>query len=264
MRNIIRGMRGGLPKITEKDVRALTDNIRKAVRNTGYNGVVLGLSGGIDSAVVAKLCADAIGAENVLCVFMPSRVTTADDYRITAALCTEWGTEYRILDVQPAVDSLSAILATSTDTPLDRGNIAARCRMIVLFNLAKKNGRVVMGATNESEFQMGYFTKFGDGAYDISPLSGLYKTHVRQIAKMIGIPQEIIEKPPSAGLWAGQTDEEEMGISYNDLDPVLYGISRGHKDDAISEMTGVPMDKVMSIRERVERSEHKRGSPICP
>jgi len=259
---MISPMESGLPVITEQDVTKLIEKIRKAVADTGCSGVVLGLSGGIDSAVVAKLCADAIGAENVLCVFMPSRVTPADDYRVTSDLCADWGMEYRILDVQPAVDSLSAILATSTDTPLDRGNIAARCRMIVLFNLAKKGNRVVMGATNESEFRIGYFTKFGDGAYDISPLSGLYKTHVRQMAKILDIPDEVIRKPPTAGLWAGQTDEDELGITYDDLDPVLYMMSSGSDDPYISKMTGVPEDKVASIREKVKRSEHKRQPPV--
>ena len=147
---------------------------------------------------------------------------------------------------------------------MDRGNIAARCRMVVLFNLAKKNNKVVMGATNESEFRMGYFTKFGDGAYDISPMSGLYKTHVRQIARILGIPDEIIKRPPTAGLWAGQTDEGEMGITYDDLDPVLYRMSKGASDEEISARTGVPTEKVASVREKVAKSEHKRIPPICP
>jgi len=253
-----------IPKITENDIATLTEGIRNAVGGTGCNGVVLGLSGGIDSAVVAKLCVNAIGSKNVMCVFMPSRATPAEDYRITKELCAKWGTEYRILDVQPAVDSLSAILTATTNTPLDKGNIVARCRMIVLYNLAKKYNRVVMGASNESEILIGYFTKFGDGACDISPLSGLYKTHIRQIAKMIGIPEKIIKKKPSAGLWEGQTDEEELGITYDDLDPVLYMIVNGNSDNEITDATGVPADKVSSIRSKVRNSEHKRNPPIRP
>ena len=257
-------MADGLPKVTEKDVEELIGFIRDAIRSTGCNGVVMGLSGGIDSAVVAKLCVDAIGADNVLCVFMPSRATAADDYRITSDLCAEWGIEYRILDVQPAVDSLSAILATSTDTPLDRGNIAARCRMIVLYNLAKKYGRVVLGTSNESEIMMGYFTKFGDGACDITPLSGMYKTHVRQIAGILGIPEEIIKRPPTAGLWVGQTDEEDMGISYDALDVILYSMELERSDAEISKATGVPVEKISDIRNTIEKSEHKRMPPIHP
>ena len=257
-------MADGLPKVTEKDVEELIGFIRDAIKATGCGGVVMGLSGGIDSAVVAKLCVEAIGADNVLCVFMPSRVTAADDYRITSDLCAEWGIEYRILDVQPAVDSLSAILTTSTDTPLDRGNIAARCRMIVLYNLAKKYGRVVLGTSNESEIMMGYFTKFGDGACDITPLSGMYKTHVRQIAGILGIPEEIIKRPPTAGLWVGQTDEDDMGISYDALDVILYSMELERSDTEIAKATGVPVEKISDIRNTIEKSEHKRMPPIHP
>jgi NAD+ synthase len=253
-----------IPKITESDVTSLVDGIRDAVGRTGCSGVVLGLSGGIDSAVVAKLCVNALGPKKVMCVFMPSRATPAEDYRITKELCTKWDMEYRILDVQPAVDSLSAILTATTNTPLDRGNIVARCRMIVLYNLAKKYGRVVMGASNESEILIGYFTKFGDGACDISPLSGFYKTQIRQIAKIIGVPEKVIKKKPSAGLWEGQTDEEDIGITYDEMDPVLYMIVHGHSDAEISGGTGVPRDTVSSLRERVARNEHKRLPPIRP
>ncbi|MCL2143429.1 MAG: NAD+ synthase [Methanomassiliicoccaceae archaeon] len=253
-----------LPKITDSDVVSLTERIRNAVGGTGCGGVVIGLSGGIDSAVVAKLCADAIGPENVLCVFMPSRATPAGDYRITKELCDEWGVEYRILDVQPAVDSLTAILTATTDTRLDRGNIVARCRMIVLYNLARKHDRVVMGASNESEIMIGYFTKFGDGACDISPLSGIYKTQVRQMAKLIGIPEEIIKRRPSAGLWEGQTDEEDIGITYDALDPVLYAIASGHSDAEIHNATNVSEDMIAAIRSRVVANEHKRRLPVRP
>jgi len=253
-----------IPKITEREVESLTDGIRNAVEGTGCSGVVIGLSGGIDSAVVAKLCVNAIGPKNVMCVFMPSRATPAEDYRITKELCSKWGMEYRILDVQPAVDSLSAILTATTNTPLDRGNIVARCRMIVLYNLAKKYGRIVMGASNESEILIGYFTKFGDGACDISPLSGLYKTHVRQIAKIVGVPEKVIKKKPSAGLWEGQTDEEDLGITYDVLDPLLYMIVHGNSDAEISDATGVSSEMISSIRERVAKNGHKRLPPIRP
>jgi len=253
-----------IPKITEGDVSMLTDGIRNAVEGTGCKGIVLGLSGGIDSAVVAKLCVNALGPKNVMCVFMPSRATPAEDYKVTKELCTKWGTEYRILDVQPAVDSLSAILTATTNTPLDRGNIVARCRMIVLYNLAKKYNRLVMGASNESEILIGYFTKFGDGACDISPLSGLYKTQIRQIAKIIGIPEKIIKKKPSAGLWEGQTDEEEIGITYDLLDPILYMIVNGRSDKEICDAVGASAETVMTIRSKVKNSEHKRNPPIRP
>jgi NAD+ synthase len=152
----------------------------------------------------------------------------------------------------------------TTNTPLDRGNIIARCRMIVLYNLAKKYGRLVMGTSNESETAIGYFTKFGDGACDISPFSGIYKTQVRQIAKMIDIPENIIKRQPSAGLWEGQTDEGEIGMSYDVLDPVLYLMKLGRSDVEISETVSVPASVAASVREKVRVSEHKRNLPIRP
>jgi NAD+ synthase len=195
---------------------------------------------------------------------MPSRVTPVEDYRITTDLCKRWGTEHKILDVQPAVESLTSILMATTNTPLDRGNIIARCRMIVLFNLAKKYGRLVMGTSNESETAIGYFTKFGDGACDISPLSGIYKTQIRQIAQIIGIPENIIKRQPSAGLWEGQTDEGEIGMSYDVLDPVLYLMKQGRSDKEISDAVGVTVALAASVRDKVKGSEHKRQLPIRP
>ena len=153
-----------IPQITKEDVQDLVGFIRDTVNTIGCKGVVVGLSGGIDSATVTKLCVDALGPEKVLNVFMPSRVTPAEDYKTTSDLSSEWGTEYKVVDIQPAVDSLMAVLLSGKETPLERGNISARCRMIVLYNLAKKRDYIVMGTSNQSEIMMGYFTKFGDGA----------------------------------------------------------------------------------------------------
>jgi NAD+ synthase len=253
-----------IPNITSEDVNELKGFIRKAVSDAKAKGVVIGLSGGIDSAVVTKLCADALGPENVLNVFMPSRVTPAEDYKTTAELSSLWGTEYRVVDVQPAVDALAAVLLSDADTPLERGNISARCRMIVLYNLAKKRQYLVMGTSNQSEIMMGYFTKFGDGACDVTPLANMYKTEVRQIAALIGVPQDIISKPPSAGLWEGQTDESEMGIKYEDLDAILYDMEQDRTDSQISSDTGLPKDLVADIRRQVALMEHKRLPPVRP
>ena len=253
-----------IPNITSEDVQGLLGFIRKTIKDIGCDGVVIGISGGIDSAVVTKLCADAIGADKVLNVFMPSRVTPAEDYKTTAELCAMFGTEYKVIDIQPAVDALAAVLLSGKETPLERGNISARCRMIVLYNLAKKRNSVVMGTSNQSELMMGYFTKFGDGACDVTPLANMYKTEVRQIAAMIGIPEAIIAKPPSAGLWEGQTDESEMGIKYADLDRILYSMEQDRTDAQIESDTGIPRDVVAGIRAQVDSMEHKRLPPIRP
>ncbi len=253
-----------IPSITSDDVNELKSFIKSTVTKAGAKGVVIGLSGGIDSAVVTKLCADALGPENVLNVFMPSRVTPPEDYKVTSELSTLWGTEFRVVDVQPAVDALAAVLLSDAETPLERGNISARCRMIVLYNLAKKRQYLVVGTSNQSEIMMGYFTKFGDGACDMTPLANLYKTEVRQMAALIGVPQPIIDKPPSAGLWEGQTDESDMGIKYEDLDKILYGMEQDRTDSQIAADTGLPKETISDIRRQVQSMEHKRLPAIRP
>jgi NAD+ synthase len=150
------------------------------------------------------------------------------------------------------------------EAPLERGNIAARCRMIVLYNLAKKRNYIVAGTSNKSEMMTGYFTKFGDGACDLTPLANLYKTEVRQIASLIGVPQEIIDKPPSAGFWEGQTDESEMGISYGELDVILRDLEAGLDDNSIARDAKLTVDEVVRMRELVASMEHKRHLPLRP
>jgi len=253
-----------IPNITAEDVNELKKFIKDAVAKAKAKGVVIGLSGGIDSAVVTKLCADALGPEKVLNVFMPSRVTPVEDYKVTKELSEAWGTEYRVVNVQPAVDALVAVLLSDAETPLERGNISARCRMIVLYNMAKKRQYLVMGTSNQSEIMMGYFTKFGDGACDVTPLANMYKTEVRQIAALIGVPEDIIAKPPSAGLWEGQTDEKEMGIRYEDLDSILYEMEQDKSDSQISADTGLSKEQVSDIRRQVESMEHKRLPAVRP
>ncbi len=253
-----------IPQITKEDVQDLVGFIRDTVNTIGCKGVVVGLSGGIDSATVTKLCVDALGPEKVLNVFMPSRVTPAEDYKTTSDLSSEWGTEYKVVDIQPAVDSLMAVLLSGKETPLERGNISARCRMIVLYNLAKKRDYIVMGTSNQSEIMMGYFTKFGDGACDVTPIANLYKTEVRQLARLIGVPEQIIAKPPSAGLWEGQTDESEMGIRYEDLDGILYDLEQNRSDAQIAQDTGLPVEEIARIRAQVRSMEHKRLPAIRP
>ena len=253
-----------IPSITSDDVNELKSFIKSTVAKAGAKGVVIGLSGGIDSAVATKLCADALGPENVLNVFMPSRGTPPEDYKVTSELSSQWGTEFRVVDVQPAVDALAAVLLSDAETPLERGNISARCRMIVLYNLAKKRQYLVVGTSNQSEIMMGYFTKFGDGACDMTPLANLYKTEVRQIAALIGVPQPIIDRPPSAGLWEGQTDESDMGIKYEDLDKILYGMEQDRTDSQIAADTGLPKETISDIRRQVQSMEHKRLPAIRP
>lgn len=204
-----------------------------------------------------------MGHKNVLDIFMPSNINNNEDHKTTIDLCEQCGTGYKVINIKPVVDTFVSSILHDRNTPLEYGNISARCRMIVLYNIAKKLNYVVMGTSNKSELMMGYFTKFGDGACDIAPLADLYKSEVIQIAKYIGIPNNIISKPPSAGLWDGQTDESDMGIAYSDLDIVLYGLEHNKSSHQIAFDTGLPIDKVISICNRVKLMSHKRFPPIC-
>lgn len=250
--------------VTREDIDNIIDFIKDVVKDTGCKGLVVGASGGVDSAVTTKLCADAIGAENVLNIFMPSAVTPPEDYIQTRDLSRMWGTEYKVIDVQPAVNTFTGMFSPTAETPLEKGNISTRCRMVIMYNRAKKLDYLVVGTMNRSEYMMGYFTKFGEGASDLFPIVDLYKTQVWQAAEMIGVPREIIEKVPTAGLWEGQTDEGEMGIAYNDLDIVLNGITTGQSDDEIAKDVKAGAAKVSEIRGRVKGMGHKRNAPYRP
>lgn len=245
--------------VTQDDVDVLKNYIRKNILDAKAKGAVVGISGGVDSAVVVKLCADALGGENVLAVFMPTANTPAEDYRQTKQMCNEWGVNYSAISIQAAVDVFSGMLLTGKEAPLEKGNIASRCRMIVLYDKAKKENYLVVGTTNRSELVMGYFTKFGDGAEDLMPLGGLYKTQIWELAKLIGVPQEIIDKVPTAGLWEGQSDEDEMGITYHLLDLYLNQIESKTAEDGkeIEAKLGIPLEKQMEISDRIFRMYHK-------
>ncbi|MCQ2070487.1 MAG: NAD+ synthase [archaeon] len=253
-----------LHKVTEEDAESIRSFIRETAAKAHVDGAIIGISGGIDSAVVAKLCADALGGDKVMCVFMPTAVTPADDYRQTKMMCDMWGIKYVTVNVQPAVDAFSGMLLTGKEAPLEKGNIMARCRMVVLYDKAKKYNRLVFGTTNRSELFMGYMTKFGDGAEDATPMHYLYKTQVREIAKIIGVPQEIIDKPPTAGLWEGQTDEDEMGITYHDLDLALNVWEQGATDEEMAEAAGITVEKAAEVRAQTVRMAHKYKGPAIP
>jgi NAD+ synthase len=236
--------------------------VRDSVAHAGAKGVVIGLSGGLDSCTVLAICAKAIGSKRVLSLHMPTDATPGHERRDAAAMARKVQVRMEVVPIEPAVESLSRLVGANK--PEHRGNLKSRVRMAVLYHRARKSGCLVVGTGNKSELLTGYFTKFGDGASDINPLGDLYKTQVRALAKAVGIPKRIIEKPPTAALWDGQTDEGELGITYEMLDRILFGIELGMEDDGIAQAAGVPVGEVGRVRDLNTRSVHKRRLGLIP
>jgi NAD+ synthase len=224
------------------------------------DGIVVGLSGGIDSALVARLGRDALGPEHVLGVLLPDANVPAELVVETERYAEELGIAHRTIRIDPLEGAFRATLP-EVDDRVTLGNTTARIRMTVLYALARETRRLVAGTGNKSELLLGYFTKYGDGGTDLLPIGDLYKTDVWALAEELGLPREIRERPPSAGLWPGQTDEAELGASYHDVDRVLRRIELLEREEEIARETGLDPAAVRSIVERVERYRHKRRLP---
>ncbi len=235
----------------------------RQVEAAGANGVVLGLSGGIDSALSARLARDALGPDRVLGLLLPDRSYPADLREETIGYARDLGIPFEVIDLAP-IESLVVAALGGSLAPVDRGNVKARIRMLLLYARARPLGRLVIGTGNRSELELGYFTKFGDGAADLLPLGHLYKTQVRALARRLGLPAAIQERAPTAGLWEGQTDEAELGLPYARLDPILAGLDRGLTPAEIAARTGLPPEEVRSVGDRVQRHRHKRLLPPTP
>jgi NAD+ synthase len=251
------------PELKEEAADIVKDFIASKVRESGGHGVVLGLSGGVDSALVAKLCADAVGKEKVLAIFLPTKSTSSKDRADVERYAAELGVELVVQEIDPIVDAFSNTVPYMDSKEL-LGNVMARVRMVILFHYAKVMQRVVMGTSNKSELLMGYFTKFGDGGADFAPIGDLYKTEVWALARKVGVPDYIVDKTPSAGLWPGQTDEGEMGISYANLDRILMGIEMSFPIEEIAKRTGMAQKTVEEVWVKHRHSVHKRKMPLIP
>jgi len=252
-----------VPRYKEEQVFIIEAFIVHSVRESGRKGVILGLSGGIDSALVAKLCADAIGADRVLALALPDG-KGGKDLKDARRFAKVTGIEFRIVNIGPIASALEKRLKASAADMVARGNLRARARMTVLYYGANTEDRVVMGTGNKSEILTGYATKFGDAGADFLPIGDLYKTQVREMALHLGVPEEILDKTPTAGLWPGQTDEGELGITYADLDRVLLGIELQMDPEAIAEKAQVPIERVRHVEALVTSSVHKRKVPLIP
>src|SRR5213592_1371820 len=252
-----------VPRYKEEHVFIIEAFIVHSVRESGRKGVILGLSGGIDSALVAKLCADAIGPERVLALALPDG-KGGKDLKDAQRFAKSIGIEFQVVDIGPIATAFEKRLQASGADPIARGNLRARTRMTVLYYGANTEDRVVMGTGNKSEILTGYATKFGDGAADFLPIGDLYKTQVREMARYLALLPEIVEKVPTAGLWPGQTDEAELGISYDELDRILLGIELQLDPETIAQKGGVPLDHVTYVQKLVASSIHKRKMPLIP
>ena len=229
---------------------AITKWIKAQVERSGTKGAVLGLSGGLDSAVVGALCARALG-DSALGVILPCE-SAAQDVEHAELVGKAIGLRTELVSLDGSLASLEAALPDSPRSA--RANLKPRLRMIALYHYANRLSYLVAGTGNRSEIMLGYFTKHGDGAADILPIGGLHKTQVRELARELGIPAEVIAKPPSAGLWEGQTDEAELGMSYEDIDRALGAIDTGRDE-------GVDPELLERVRLLIERSAHKRALP---
>jgi NAD+ synthase len=239
--------------------RVIAEFIRGQLGQAGFERTVLGLSGGIDSALVAYLVAEAIGAEQLLCVLMPYRTSSPASRADAEEVVRRLGCQAELVDITPMVDGF---YGPDTDaSPLRRGNFMARMRMSVLYDRSVTFGGLVVGTGNKTESLIGYTTVFGDNACAFNPIGDLYKSQVRQVAAAIGVPDEIIRKAPSADLWPGQTDEAEAGFSYPELDRLLFW--RIDKRRSIEEVVALGFSR--ELVERVDRmvasAEFKRQVP---
>jgi NAD+ synthase len=249
-----------LPKMRDGTDTVIEKFLAEKLRKSGAKGFVIGVSGGIDSTIVLELCVRAVGKGKVLGILMPEKDSPAEDSRDAEELCKQKGVAYRIIDITSMIGAFVKGLGGEVDKK-SLANIKARCRMIVLYHFANTGSMLVTGTSNKSELLMGYFTKFGDGGADLEPIGDLYKTEVRQLAKVIGVPEKIVGKVPSAGLWKGQTDEGEMGITYEKLDAILLGIEQGLDDEVIAERAETPVKEVQRIARTVRMTSHKRKFP---
>jgi len=223
--------------------------IRYAYWTSGSKGIVVGLSGGVDSAVAATFCCRAIGGEKVFGLSLPSSVSNPADIKDAAVLCKQFGMKHRVVNIEPMLEAFRTIPEFNESRYL-LGNLMARTRMAVLYYHANRDHQIVCGTSNRSEYMLGYCTKFGDNAADLQPLLHLYKTEVYHYAEELGIPESIIKKAPSAGLWEGQSDEEEIGLSYAEIDHSLQAL------ELQNWIAATPTEEKVLVL--VKKSEHKR------
>jgi NAD+ synthase len=236
--------------------------IQTYVESSGCRGVVIGLSGGVDSAVTAVLCKEALGAQKVQCLFLPDTTTPQIDKKHAQLFIKKFHLRCKEINISAFVERFQSSFGSSKRMTL--ANIKPRVRMILLYEYANDTNSLVCGTSNKSEILVGYFTKHGDGGVDFQPLGDLYKTQIYQLATYLKIPSVIVKKLPTAGLWLGQTDEKELQMSYQTLDKILYGLELKWNAADIQKYANALKAQVERIRRMRITSQHKRRSPLIP
>lgn len=244
----------------KKTAEFLINFLKQEISGIGMSKAIIGLSGGVDSSLAATLLRKAVGKENVIGVIMPYKSSNPQSREHAELLANQLGIKYYVRDISPMVDAFFEDMPDAD--AVRRGNKMARERMCVLYDYSALYSAAVIGTSNKTEILMGYGTIFGDLASAINPLGDLYKTHIWQLAEYLEVPKAIIDKRPSADLWIGQTDEDELGYSYKEMDEFLYNMIDLHRsDDELVEM-GYSMEMIRDIKNRIQRNRFKGRPPV--
>lgn len=255
-------------KLLQIDGEATQQKIIRFIRNyvdkTKTKGIVLGVSGGVDSALTAALCTRAIGGKNVLGLYMPEKETYSKaSYKHVELLAKNFRFQTKTINLTKTLDTLyKTIPHYEPNDKLSRGNLKVRIRMLTLYYYANNQNYLVAACSDKSETMIGYFTKWGDAAGDIAPIADLYKSQVRQLALHLGIPAAVATKPSTPALWPNQTAEEEIGMKYETLDLCLYGLEHFMSTERIAGQLHLPSETISTIKKRWLNTEHKRQMPI--
>jgi len=238
----------------------LVSFVRDESKNAGFHKGVLGVSGGVDSAVSAYLTAAALGKDNTLAVIMPYKSSNPKSVEDAQLVAQRLGIRSELVDITPMVDAYCDLRNVKDN--VRRGNVMARMRMIVLYDISARERALVIGTSNKTEMMVGYGTLYGDTASAINPIGDLYKTQVWQLARALGVPQNIVDKIPTADLWEGQSDEAELGVSYNRLDSLLYRLVDERRSDEELAKLGFEPEFVGRVKSLIQKSQFKRRPPL--
>jgi NAD+ synthase len=243
--------------------RIITEFIRGHLRQTGFEHVILNLSGGLDSALVAYLVAEAIGPDKLLCLLLPYKTSAPESRADAESVVSALGCHAKVIDITSIVDGYFETAMGGVNVErVRRGNFAARARMAVMYDQSVEWRGLPAGTGNKTEALLGYTTIYGDNAAAFLPIGDLYKSQVRQLAADMGVPERILEKPPTADLWPGQTDEGELGMTYADMDRMLYWLVDRRRTHDQLEAMGFGAPAIQRVERLISGSEFKRQTPV--